>query len=197
MMARVERRRRAADARPSFLMCNGMRGVALLVYTLALLATAGAARAAGGEQVLVGFTGRSGTPGPVELVMKPDPVVIVRAHPEPPTWRLGPDARGAAHAFAVSFDNGSPFVAATGTSAAEFPLSLGPLAPPIQLGAYGYVVRLFSETGVILAERRGTVRIEESTGLARRVVLLLAGLGVVFLLFNYLDTRSYTRSYEH
>jgi len=178
----------------SFRMCSG----ALLVLALVLpFAATSPARADGGEQVLVGFTGRSGTPGPVELVMKPDPVVIVRAHPEPPTWRLDPDARGAAHTFAVSFDSGSPFVAAAGTSAAEFPLSLGPLAPPIQLGTYGYVVRLFTETGIILAERRGTVRIEESTGLARRAVLLLAGLGVVFLLFNYLDTRPYTRSYEH
>ncbi len=171
--------------------------VALFVLTVLPLVAASPVLAAGGEQVLVGFAGRSGTPGPVEIAMKPDPVVIVRAHPEPPTWRLDPDARGAAHTFAVSFDSGSPFVAAAGTSAAEFPLSLGPLAPPIQLGTYGYVARLFTETGVILAEQRGTVLIEESTGLARRAMLLLAGIGVVFLLFNYLDPRSYTRSYEH
>jgi hypothetical protein len=174
-----------------------MRHAILYILTALPPLTATAAFGGGGEQVLVGFTGRSGTPGPVELVMRPDPVVIVRSHPEPPAWRLDPDARGAAHTFAVSFDTGSPFVAAAGTSAAEFPLSLGPLSPPIQLGTYGYVVRLFTETGVILAERRGTVRIEESTGLARRAVFLLAGLGVIFLLFNYLDTRPYTRNYEH
>jgi len=193
MLPRMERSPRRPSARPSSLMYR----LALLGVLALTLGAAGTVLATGGEQVLVGFTGRSGSPGPVELLMKPDPVVIVRAHPEPPTWRLDPDARGAAYTFAVSFDNGSPFVAAAGTGAAELPLSLGPLAPPIQLGTYGYVVRLFTETGVILAERRGTVRIEESTGLARRAVLLLAGLGVVFLLFNYLDTRPYTRSYEH
>ena len=100
-----------------------MRHGILGVLTVLPLLAATAALASGGEQVLVGFTGRSGTPGPVELVMRPDPVVIVRAHPEPPTWRLDPDARGAAHTFAVSFDTGSPFVAAAGTSAAALSYS--------------------------------------------------------------------------
>lgn len=197
MMARVGRGARGTTAGvPSLILAS----LVLILAAGGLLVT-GAARAAGGEPVLVRLAGergtQRGTPGPVGLVLKPDPVVLLRAHPEPPTWRLDPEARGAAHTFAVSFDNGSPFVTAAGTSAAEFPLSLGPLAPPIELGSYAYVVRLFAETGVILAETRGTVRIEESAGLARRAGLLLAAIGVVFLLFNYLDTRPYTRSYEH
>jgi hypothetical protein len=193
MMARVEHGAHGTTAGvPSLILAS-----VVLISAVGALLVAGAARAAGGEQVLVGFAGKSGTPGPVELVLQPDPVVLLRAHPEPPTWRLEAETRGAAHTFAVSFENGTPFVTPAGTSSAEFPLSLGPLAPPIELGTYGYVVRLFAETGVILAETRGTVRVDESTGLGRRAVLLLAGLGVVFLLFNYLDTRPYTRSYEH
>jgi hypothetical protein len=193
MMARIERGARGTTASvPSLVLAS-----VVLILAAGALNVAGAARAAGGEPVLVGLAGESGTPGPVGLVLEPDPVVLLRAHPEPPTWRLDPEARGAAHTFAVSFENGSPFVTAAGTSAAEFPLSLGPLEPPIELGSYAYVVRLFAETGVILAETRGTVRVEESTGLARRAALLLAVIGVVFLLFNYLDTKPYTRSYEH
>jgi hypothetical protein len=172
-------------------------GGALFALALGVFALAAPAPAAGDEPVVIGIAGRGGAPGPIELALEPDPIVLVRSRPEPPTWRLDPTARGAAHTFAVSFEEGSPFVTAAGTSSAELSLSLGPLRPPIELGSYSYVARLFEETGVILAETRGSVRIEESTGLARRAGLVLAALGVVFLLFNYLDTKSYTRTYEH
>ncbi len=164
------------------------------------MAPAGMARAQSGDRVTIGLAGRMGTPGPVELTVAPDPVIIGRAHPEPPTWQLDARARSVAHKFTVSFeaaDHGGPFAVTQGETAAEGSISLGPLKEPMELGHHAYVVRLLGQGGEILAAANATVEVLETGSLTRRVLLILGGLGVILLLFNYLDSKPLTRSYEH
>ncbi len=184
---------------PAARRSRGLRGVtpALLAAALATVLAAGNAGAQGGDRVVIRIADQSAAPGEVELSVRPEPLVIARDHPEPPRWQLDASARGVARTFAVSFESGSPFVVAAGTSDAESTISLGPLRVPLELGSYSYIVRLFGEGGGIVAETRATVDVRKTHGLARRAVFVMWAIGVVLLLFNYLDTRPLTRSYDH
>lgn len=170
-------------------------------YTLATLAVLGVlgasalarAESPAGHQVLIAAAG----PAHGGFLLAPEPLVIGRDRPAPAHWRLDPAARRAAVRFAIRFENASPFAGASASGPAEATLTLGPLRPPLELGSSSYAVALFDAAGQPVGEARGTVVVRESAGLPRRALLLAGALGLAFLLANYLDTRQYTRTYEH
>jgi hypothetical protein len=102
-----------------------------------------------------------------------------------------------AERFEIRFENASPFAGASASGPAEATLTLGPLRPPLELGSSSYAVELFDATGQPLGEARGTVVVRELEGLPRRALLIAGVVGLAFLLANYLDTKPYTRTYEH
>ena len=168
------------------------------IATLAMLALVGAgaiarAESATGHQVLIAAAG----PAHGGFLLAPDPVVIGRDRPAPAHWRLDPAARRAAARFQVRFEPTSPFAGASASGPAEATLTLGPLRPPLELGSSSYAVALFDAAGQPVGEARGTVVVRESAGLPRWVLLLAGALGLALLLANYLDSRVYTRTYEH
>jgi hypothetical protein len=175
-------------------------GVAL-VTGLALLAGFAAvsgAEAADELEVLVRLAGAwRETGGESEgLALVPDPLVILRDQKVTTTWSVDVAAHRPGSRVEISFENGTPFAAATGNVPADGTLSLGQLRDPVDLGRFQYVIRLFDAEGNLVARGRGEIEIREEARIPRKAFLIVGAVLLLFLVSNYVERESLTRSYE-
>jgi hypothetical protein len=172
--------------------------LATIIVLLGSIVTSSGVRAEDEHQILIRLvhdpTRATGSHGELEAI--PDPLVLERDRPSATTWRFDAEHRSFS-TLEVSFEEGAPFSRSAGSGQADgTEVSLGQLKDPVDAGRFPYTVRLLDASGTEITLGHGTIQIQETMRIPPLAILIACGIGVIFLISNYVERKPLTRSYE-